>query len=131
MDQRDLVDWEGNFDLMTATGRSLYRLPTALRDQYGQTKVTSLVAAFGDPWVNPCSGGLVGHAAIAEGMGRELRQVQRTVFGQPVGAAIRWAHGIPASHVSSLADMRKNLDTLVHDAHCAALGITKPSSGGL
>ena len=79
------------FIIPASRSRALYRLPRALRERdEGRTHVTSICCVYGDPWVNPRSGGVIGHRDFAVSLNRSLRQVQRAVFGTPLGAAIRW-----------------------------------------
>ena len=128
--QETYVDSGGWFDIEAATGRSLYRLPRALRERdEGRTHVTSICCVYGDPWVNPRSGGVIGHRDFAVSLNRSLRQVQRAVFGTPLGAAIRWVGGVPAAPGATLKAIREALDTQARTAHLTALGITDQSSG--
>lgn len=110
------VSSEGWFDIGVATGRSLYRLPLALRDRdEGRTHVACHI--YDDPWVNPRSGGVIGHKGIAVALGRSLSQVQRSVFDTSLGAVLRWVDGVLASNVTTLQLIREVLDARAHTAH--------------
>lgn len=130
--QETYVDSAGWFDIEAATSRSLYRLPLALRERdQGRTHVTSVCCIYGDPWVNPSSGGVIGHRDIAVSLGRGLRQLERVVFHTPLGAAIRWVEGVPAASGATLQAIRDVLDTQARTAYLANLGITDQSSGSV
>ena len=90
----------------------------------------SLCFIYDDPWVNPCSGGVIGQRDIAVALGRSLSQVQRSVFDKPIGAAIRRVGDLRASNVATLQAIREALDSQARTAHLTALhGPTDPSSG--
>ena len=108
----------GWFNIGKAAGRSLYRLPLALREpDEGVTHVSTLTAAYNDPWVNPCSGGIFGQQAIAEALDLSLRQAQRRVFHKPIGNFIRWVDGLPATNVQSCHAPREQLKAEARAAH--------------
>jgi hypothetical protein len=44
------------------------------------TEISSLVAAYGDPWINPCSGGAIGRQDIAAKADCSDRHAGRTVL---------------------------------------------------
>jgi hypothetical protein len=131
--QETYVDSAGWFDIEAATGRSIYRLPLTLRERdEGITHPMSLCFIYDDLWVNPCSGGVIGQRDIAVAPGRSLSQVQRSVFDNPIGAAIRKVGDLRGSNVATLQAIRVALDTQVRTAHLTALhGPTDPSSGSI
>lgn len=121
----------GWFNLEAATGRSLCRIPLALREpEEGIGHVSSLCVAYGDPWVNPCSGGVIGQQGFAESLGRSVRQVQRKVFGTQLGEAIRWVGDMPAASAATLQVIKGTLDTQARAAHLKALRLPTACSSG-
>lgn len=115
-------------DLEKLFGMEQRHIPRALREpDEAITHVSSLQALYG-PWVDPRSGAVLGHAAIAERLGRGERQSRR-ILKMPEAGFIAWAHGIPASHVSSLAAFKATLDTRAREAHLAALRKRKGQGG--
>jgi hypothetical protein len=65
--------------IVEATGKGELHLPKELKDPRcdGVVAVDSLNAAFDDPWVNPCSGGVIGKETICEYLGITGRTFQR------------------------------------------------------
>ena len=124
MNQPTFVNSGGLFDLAALMQTNLRRVPRRLRDELGYTTCASLVANFGDPAIDPRSGGVIGHGAIAKALGRSPRQVQRTVYNTPLRGELRWAEGIPACAAQSLDVIRGRLDTVAFEAHLTALGRT-------
>jgi hypothetical protein len=113
-------DW---FDIGRATGRSLYRLPAevvapALRGDPREaiTHCNTVCAAYGDPAVDPRSGGVVGLRAIAASLGRSESRVRR-ILGDERASFVRWAGDLPASNVGSLNAFREALDASAAEAH--------------
>jgi hypothetical protein len=124
-DREDAVAWG-------RAGRTSNRIPSQMLtdespDGERVTVVGSLVAAYGDPWVDPRSGGVIGQQAITGKLLMTLRQAQRTVLKEPW---IRWVGDIPATNVASLAswDLRHQLKT--RNAHRIALGLPTITSSG-
>jgi len=117
------VNSDGLFDLAAVMQTNRRRVPRALRDEFGYTTGETLVAKFGDPAIDPRSGGVIGHGPIAKALGRSPRQVERIVYNTMLRGELRWVDGTPASAVQSLAVMRERLDTHARDAHLTALGL--------
>jgi hypothetical protein len=89
-------DWQ-------AAGFDARGYPVALKDPHtaGVTDVASLCSYFGDPWVNPASGGVIGKANIARELGISERQLQREVTCGSAGFIHRRG-SLWASNVASI-----------------------------
>jgi hypothetical protein len=122
MNQPLFVNSDGLFDLAALMQTNVRRVPRRLRDELGYTTCATLVAKFGDPAIDPRSGGVIGHRAIAKELCRSPRQVQRIVYNTPLRDELRWAEGIPACAAQSLDTMRDRLDTVAREAHLTGLG---------
>lgn len=131
MDQRSYVTPDGHFKLAEATQTKLRGLPRGLRDEFGWTKIESLVAAYNDPAVDPRSDGIVGHLWIANALNRSLRQVERSVYNTRLRQELRWAYGLPASNVATLAVIRERLDLAARAVHLLPLGLTDVTPGSI
>lgn len=130
MDFSALVRPDGWIDLTVATQTKVRGLPRRLRDEEGWTHVNTLVAVFSDAAVNPRSGGVIGHTAIASELARSLRQVERSVYNTELRDHLRWVDDVPASNVQSLQALRELLDSRARAAHLKALSRpTNVSSG--
>lgn len=88
----DQFDWG-------TTGRKT--IPQAIpRDEFDRTThCDTITAVFGDPAVDPRSGGCVGVEAFSDQTRYTPRHLRRTLLKQ---SWVRWAGGVPASNVSSL-----------------------------
>jgi hypothetical protein len=120
-DQRSYVTPDGLFNLAGAMETDLRRVPRALLDEFGWTRVETLVADFDDPAVDPRSGGVIGHKAIAHALNRSRRQVERAVYNKALRYELRWSNRIPACAAQSLDVIRERLDAMARDAHLASL----------
>jgi len=77
-------------------------IPKRMRDDSGYIHCDTLVAIYGDSWINPASSGIVGPAvaqvfSCTEDYLRQLRREGKIDF-------VRWAYGRPASNVQSVAN---------------------------
>lgn len=111
-------------DLTDKTGRDERHLPRVLRGEgQGMTHVNSIVTAYGDMWVHPDSGGVIGQGMIAETACITQRTARRTLLREPW---VRWVgapgtpQGLPATHVDSIAAWRQ--------AHYAAISETRQAA---
>lgn len=111
---------DGWVNLERLLGMEQRHIPRALREpDEAITHTASLQALYGS-WADARSGAVLGHAAIAERLGRGERQVRR-ILKVPEAQFIAWAYGIPGTHASSLAAFKAELDTRAREAHLAAL----------
>jgi hypothetical protein len=68
---------------------------------YGTGYCGSLAALYGDPNVNPQSGGLIGYPQIGQRFDLKQRQTERVLHGPHGEGVVRWFADIPATHVNT------------------------------
>lgn len=68
---------------------------------YGTGYCGSLAALYGDPNVNPQSGGLIGYPQIGQRFDLKQRQTERVLHGPHGEGIVRWFADIPATHVNT------------------------------
>lgn len=122
MDARLFANSGQLFDLAGAMQTDLKRVLRPLRDEFGWTLIETLVQIYDDRTLDPRSGAVFGHRAIAAALARSKKQVRRSVYDTDLRHELGWAHGVPASTVQSLDLVRGWLDTHARDANLAALG---------
>lgn len=109
MDQRSGSNLMGQLYLPDIMDRSLRNIPREMRDEFGYTYENSLCALFGDPWINPNSGGLLTIQNIAGALCISVRQLERLIRTDLSGV-FRYACGVYATNVSTVAAVRQMIN---------------------
>jgi hypothetical protein len=123
-DGNEYLDWP-------SIGRDPYHVPKTIPTEAEvgscMTLVTSLVAAYGDPPIDPRSGGIIGQQVIAAELLMSPRQARRTILGAD---CVRWVGDVPAIPRASLEAWVQAHIEQARAAHLAALGIVTNCSPG-
>ena len=95
IDGADYIDWP-------KVGRGPYHVPADIPTEVELcvTAVTSLVAAYGDPAIDPRSGGVIGQQEIAAQLLLTTRQARRTILHERF---VMWVGDLPATCVATLS----------------------------
>src|SRR5687768_8572687 len=99
-------------DFLGATGKDPEHTPNSLKcnsheDVDGEFKIPleQFLNATGDPWTNPCSGGVLGWRIVCDKLGRSHKTLKRNRWN-PSYSYIRWVgsgnNTFPVSNVESL-----------------------------
>lgn len=132
MDQRSGSNLMGRLHLPTIMDRSLRHISREMRDEFGYTYENSLCALFGDPWINPNSGGLIGIEQIADELCISKRQLERRIRTDLSGV-FRYACGVYATNVNTVAAVRQMINARNYEKRIRALNSPRRANreGGL